>query len=90
MAVILTDGDAADIAEFNMTVTHLPPDVYVVVGVVGFGDEYESALASFSQVAAFQPRLRVVTLGGPGANPRSISESLIGMLSHPVSASAWM
>lgn len=61
LALVITDGDALDIEEFER---HLAQDSnsYVVIAVVGYGEEHDSAVANFHNIARTNPRLRVIPL----------------------------
>ena len=90
LACVLTDGEAADIAEFGNTLATLPPGVYVSVGIVGFGDEHDRALRSWMPLAATQQRVRIITLDAAGSNAAALASALEGMFRTPVSDFGWM
>lgn len=90
LILVLTDGEAADVAEFAYALSNLPPLVYVAVGIVGFGGEHERCLRSFVPVAARQPRVRIVQLDPRGSNAAGLADALERMFRAPVSATAWL
>jgi hypothetical protein len=78
LAVVISDGEAEDNDAFIRAMRSLDPDFYVVVGVIGYGEAYEAAIAAYRAVAAVQPRLRVVALSGH--NALDISRQLMDMM----------
>ncbi len=51
LRLVLSDGEAEDNDAFIRAMRALDPDLYVVVGVIGYGAAYEAALAAYHAVA---------------------------------------
>ena len=95
LVAVLTDGEAADLAEFSQLMEQLPLGVYVAVGVVGAGEAHDRALASFLPVATLQPRMRIMRIGGDevaaGADAAAhAADELDRMFRAPVSETRWI
>jgi hypothetical protein len=63
LALLVTDGDSLDIQEFERTLAS-DQNSYVVVALVGWGEEHDLALRSFNAIARTNPRLKVIPLQG--------------------------
>lgn len=63
MAVVLTDGEAEDYAEFVAAMRNLPPGIYVVVAVVGckWGKGPDAILCNHSPT--YFPLANITTVG---------------------------
>jgi len=74
LAVLLTDGEAADLATFEAGL-NADPRVHVLVALVGFGAEHDASFASFMALAARNPRVHLVSFTGE-QNARAIGDTL--------------
>ena len=63
-------------------------DSYVLVAVIGYGTDYTTALDSFNAIAAEQPRVRVLPLGGEPSDV--IAHALVTYAAAPVALTAWV
>jgi hypothetical protein len=79
MALVITDGEADDAAEFAATMAQAKGGTYVAIAIVGYGAEHDSALASFQNVAAGNDHVRVLTFGGE-TDPNVIADGLVAMI----------
>ncbi len=68
LALVITDGDALDIAEFERTLKS-DQNSYVVVALVGFGEEHDLALRNFSEIARTNERLKVIPMNAAADAP---------------------
>jgi len=97
---ILTDGEAGDIAAFGQAMRDLPKDIFVGIGIVGFGEEHDKTLRSLMPFVRAQPRVKIIQLrsrggtpGGTGAesNGHQIAEALRSMFQDAkISPAGWM
>lgn len=71
MAVVVTDGEATDLLEFEQALAS-DPDAYVVIVTMGYGLEHAAVMRSFSGIAARNPRIRVVDFQG-GVDPVQVA-----------------
>lgn len=88
MAIVITDGEALDTAQFCHAMVNLPRDVYVVLGVTGFGAEHDNAMRAYAAVAAQQPRMTAVPLLGDSS--AAIADTLVRMATAPCTATTWL
>lgn len=65
---MITDGDSLDIAEFERTLK-ADQNSYVVVALVGFGEEHDLALRNFSEIARANDRLKVIPVNAASDAP---------------------
>ena len=89
MICVLTDGEAADIAAFAQALVGMSAGIYVAIGIVGFGQEHDSALRSFQAVVQAQPRCKLVPLA-QGSSAAELASALESMFAEPLSAYGWM
>jgi hypothetical protein len=78
LALVITDGEAADVQEFAHALKH-DHKSYVVIAIMGYGTEHDRALQSFNQVAERNHRVKVITLSA-ATNPSSIARTLLRMI----------
>jgi hypothetical protein len=79
LGLIITDGEAADTAEFAQTLAQTKGGTYVCVAILGFGPEHDQALAAYRQIAAANDHVRVVTFGSE-TDPTAIASGLLLLL----------
>jgi hypothetical protein len=95
LALIITDGEANDTAEFAAALRMVASGgVFVLIAMVGFGEEYEryvawlpssltqtslSALSRYRGIAAQNANLRVFSLSCE-TNPQTIADALLRMI----------
>jgi hypothetical protein len=76
MALVITDGEAADAAEFTKVLENAGSGRYFTVAIVGYGQEHDNTLRAYKAVEARNPKhVRVVTFGGE-TDPTVIAEGL--------------
>ena len=76
--LVVTDGEADDILQFEETLDR-DPDKYVIVACMGFGATHEALMQQFQKVQADNPRVKVVNFVG-GTDPRAIAVMLKNMI----------
>ena len=74
LAVLLTDGEAADLQNFEAALA-ADPRVHMLVALVGFGPDHDASFTSFMALAARNPRVKLVSFTGE-QNARAIGETL--------------
>jgi hypothetical protein len=77
--VIVTDGEAHDPDDFKAAMEGVKNKAYVIIVVVGFGDDHDKALAQYQGIAAINDHVRVVTFDSV-TNPSVISDGILSML----------
>jgi len=79
LALIITDGEAQDTAEFAQTLAQAKGGTYVCVAILGFGSEHDQALTAYRQIATANDHVRVVTFGSE-TDPTTIADGLLSLL----------
>ncbi len=79
LALIITDGEAQDATEFAKVLEQQSSGTYVVVAVVGFGEDHDRTLAAYRSIAAGNSHVRVVTFGS-STDPKEISGALLSLI----------
>ena len=74
LALLLTDGEAADLPSFEAAL-QADPRVHVLVALVGFGPEHDASFLSFMALAARNPRVKLVSFTGE-QSARAIGDTL--------------
>jgi hypothetical protein len=59
LALIITDGEASDIEDFEEALETSDKNCYAVVCIVGYGDEHDIAVRSFQKSAKANSRIKV-------------------------------
>jgi hypothetical protein len=78
LCLIITDGEAEDLHEFERLLS-ADHNSYVVIAVVGYGPHYQACMESFERVAAKNARVSVVSLQAD-TPPQIIAGSLLRYL----------
>jgi hypothetical protein len=78
LALVITDGEASDIAEFEEEINKVSGTTYVLVAIVGYGSAHDATLAEYQKIAANNTHVRVVSFGGE-TNPDVISDALLSL-----------
>jgi hypothetical protein len=80
LAVVITDGEAADYQDFVAEMEKLRGTVYVVMAVIGYGPEHDQTFNAYKKVEAHHPdNFRVVTFGSE-TDPQVIADSLLSLM----------
>lgn len=79
LALIVTDGEAQDGAQFAKTLEAQGGRTYVVVAVVGFGDDHDRTLEQYRRIESANGNVRVVTFDSV-TDPATISASLLALI----------
>jgi hypothetical protein len=79
LALIITDGEAQDTDAFAAEMTKVGKSAYIVIGIMGFGDEHDRALAVYQKVAESNDHVRVVSFGN-SSDPNKIADAVFSMV----------
>lgn len=79
MALVITDGEADDTAPFAQALEQASGLVYVVLAIIGYGPDHDSALQAYQSIAQTNPHVRVVTLASE-TDPQAIAQTLLRMI----------
>jgi hypothetical protein len=80
LALVITDGEAKDMAEFEAECAKTTGGTYICVAIIGFGPEHDATLAAYQKLADANKHVRVVTFGSE-TDPDVIAEGLISLVS---------
>lgn len=80
LTLVITDGEASDMPEFEAECAKTTGGTYICVAIVGYGPEHDATLAAYQKLAASNPHIRVVTFGSE-TDPNAIAEGLISLVS---------
>lgn len=80
LTLVVTDGEAADAAEFAKVLEGAKSGRVFCVAIVGYGPEHDSTLHAYKAIEAVNgKRVRVVTFGGQ-TDPKAIADALISLV----------
>jgi len=79
MALIITDGEARDTDAFAAEMAKVGKSAYIVICIMGYGDEHDRALAVYQKVAEANDHVRVVSFGN-SSDPNRIADAVISMV----------
>jgi hypothetical protein len=80
LVLVLTDGEAEDMAEFEAECAKTGGGTYICVAVVGYGPDHDATLAAYQKLAAANPHVRAVSFGSE-TDPAVIAEGLNSLVS---------
>lgn len=80
LALIITDGEAADNDDFQRTIAQAKGGVYVVIALLGYGTEHDKAERAYRQIEQANPaHVRVLSFANE-TNPQNLADSLLQMI----------
>jgi hypothetical protein len=79
LALVITDGEASDIAEFEAECAKATGGTYICVAIVGYGADHDRTLADYQRIAATNKHVRVVSFDSE-TDPNVLSQGLISLL----------
>jgi hypothetical protein len=79
MALIITDGEAQDTDAFAAEMAKVGKSAYIVIGILGYGEEHDRALGVYQKVAEANDHVRVVSFGN-SSDPNRIADAVISMV----------
>lgn len=79
LVLVITDGEAADMAEFEAECAKATGGTYICVAIIGYGPEHDATLAAYQKLAETNKHVRVVTFGSE-TDPDVIAEGLISLV----------
>lgn len=79
LVLIITDGEAEDGDEFGRILAQQGGHTYVVVAVVGYGDEHDATLKQYRKIEADNSHVRVLTFDSV-TDPQTIADSLLALI----------
>ncbi len=79
LALIVTDGEAQDTDAFAAEMAKVGKSAYIVICIMGYGEEHDRALAVYQKVAEANDHVRVVSFGN-SSDPNRIADAVISMV----------
>lgn len=78
LALVITDGEAEDTDAFAAEMAKVGKRAYVVLAIMGYGEEHDRALQVYQQVATGNDHVRVVSFGNT-ADPNRIADAVLSL-----------
>ena len=79
LALIITDGEAQDTDAFAAETAKVGKSAYIVICIMGYGEEHDRALAVYQKVAEANDHVRVVSFGN-SSDPNRIADAVISLV----------
>lgn len=79
LVLVITDGEAADINDFESECAKAQGGTYICVGVVGFGADHDRTVADYQKIAATNSHVRVVSFDSE-TDPNVLAQALISLV----------
>ncbi len=79
LALVITDGEADDTDAFASEMQKVGKRAYVVLAVMGYGEEHDRALKVYQDVASANDHVRVVSFGNT-ADPNRIADAVVSIV----------
>ena len=77
--LVVTDGEAEDMAQFEAECTKAHGHTYVAVAVVGYGAEHDNTVAAYQKIAANNNHVQVYNFGST-TDPNQFAEGLLALV----------
>jgi hypothetical protein len=78
-AMFVTDGEAADAAQFAAELEQADDFIYAVVAIIGHGGDHDATLEQYQEIARVNPRVRVLSFDSETSGT-VIGNSLVQLL----------
>jgi uncharacterized protein YegL len=82
LCMIITDGEAADEAEFEALLEKSKGGTYVAVAVVGYGPDHDATLAQYQRIAQGNNHVRALSFADE-TDPNTLAQALLAMFGTP-------
>jgi hypothetical protein len=79
LILVITDGEADDTDQFAKLCTTLKGNMFVEIGLLGYGDEHDAAQKAYEAVAAQNQHVKVTSFGNQ-TDPQAIAKGLLDMI----------
>jgi hypothetical protein len=81
LALVITDGEAIDTDAFAEEMRKVGNRAYVVLAVMGYGEEHDRALRVYQDVASTNDHVRVVSFGNT-TDPNRLADAVVSLVGH--------
>lgn len=79
LLLVVTDGEAADMAAFEADCAKAHGHTYVAVAVVGYGPDHDNTIAAYQRIAAANNHVQVYNFGST-TDPTAFAEGLLAIV----------
>lgn len=79
LALVLTDGEAEDMEEFERQCDKAKGSTYIAVGVLGYGADHDATVDAYKQIAQRNNHVRVVSFDSQ-TDPSALAKALISLM----------
>lgn len=79
LVLVITDGEATDIAQFEAECAKAQGGTYICVAIVGYGVEHDRTVTDYQKIAASNSHVRVVSFESE-TDPSVVAEALISLV----------
>jgi len=79
LLLVVTDGEAADMAAFEADCAKAHGHTYVAVAVVGYGPDHDNTIAAYQKIAASNNHVQVYNFGST-TDPTALAEGLLAIV----------
>lgn len=77
--LVVTDGEAADIVQFEAECAKAHGHTYVAVAVVGYGADHDNTVAAYQKIAATNNHIQVYNFGS-ATDPNQFADGLLALV----------
>jgi hypothetical protein len=78
LALVITDGEALDTDAFADEMRKVGKRAYVVLAVMGYGEEHDRAISVYQNVASTNDHVRVVSFGNT-TDPNRLADAVVSL-----------
>ncbi|MHB8691899.1 MAG: vWA domain-containing protein [Solirubrobacteraceae bacterium] len=79
LALVITDGEANDTDAFAEEIRKVGNRAYVVLAIMGYGEEHDRALSVYQDVASVNDHVRVVSFGNT-TDPNRLADAVVSLV----------
>ena len=79
LLLVVTDGEAEDMAAFEAECARARGHTYVAVAVVGYGADHDNTIAAYQQIAAANNHVQVYNFGST-TDPTAFAEGMLAIV----------
>jgi hypothetical protein len=79
MALVITDGEADDTAQFAQAIAQASGGVYVGLAIIGYGPDHDAALRAYQAIEQSNANVKVIPFGSQ-TDPQVIARALLRMM----------
>ena len=79
LLLVVTDGEAADMAVFEAECARAHGHTYVAVAVVGYGADHDNTIAAYQKISASNNHVQVYNFGST-TDPTAFAEALLAIV----------